>query len=47
VHNGTDIIITPTDDFYAAGIDKVQVKIRRTLAVRGKLFARLNVQNTP
>jgi hypothetical protein len=29
------------------GIDLVQVKIRRTLAVGGKLFARLNVANTP
>jgi autotransporter-associated beta strand protein len=44
---GPDIIITPTDDFYPVGIDMVQVKIRRTLAVGGKLFARLNVQNTP
>jgi autotransporter-associated beta strand protein len=44
---GTDIIITPSDDFYAAGIDKVEVKIRRTLAVGGRLFARLNVLNTP
>lgn len=44
---GADVIITPTNDFYAAGIDKVEVKIRRTLAVDGKLFARLNIQNTP
>jgi autotransporter-associated beta strand protein len=44
---GPDIIITPSDDFYAAGIDKVEVKIRRTLAVGGKLFARLNVVVTP
>jgi autotransporter-associated beta strand protein len=42
-----NVIITPTDDFYAPGIDRVQVKIRRTLAVGGKLFARLNVVNTP
>jgi hypothetical protein len=29
------------------GIDLVQVKIRRTLASGGILFARLNVENTP
>jgi autotransporter-associated beta strand protein len=40
---GADIVITPSNDFYAVGIDKVEVKIRRTLAVGGKLFARLNV----
>ncbi len=44
---GADIIITPTDDGAGVGIDLVQVKIRRTLAVDGKLFARLNVENTP
>jgi autotransporter-associated beta strand protein len=38
---GTDIIITPSNDFYAAGIDKVEVKIRRTLAPDGRIFARL------
>jgi autotransporter-associated beta strand protein len=44
---GADIIITPTDEGAGAGIDLVQVKIRRTLAVGGKLFARLNAENTP
>ena len=44
---GIDIIITPTDDGAGAGIDLVQVKIRRTLAVGGKLFVRLNVANSP
>ena len=44
---GPDIIITPTDDGAGVGIDSVQVKIRRTLAVGGKLFARLNVVVTP
>lgn len=44
---GPDIIITPTNDFYAVGTDKVEVKIRRTLAVNNKLFARLNVVVTP
>jgi autotransporter-associated beta strand protein len=44
---GSDIIITPDDDDYGVGIDRVEVKIRRTLAVGGKLFARLNVVVTP
>lgn len=44
---GPDIIITPYNDDYAAGIDRVEVKIRRTLAVGGKLFTRLNVVVTP
>jgi autotransporter-associated beta strand protein len=44
---GADIIITPADEGAGVGIDLVQVKIRRTLAVGGKLFARLNVANTP
>jgi alpha-glucosidase len=37
------VIITPDDDGAGVGIDLVQVKIRRTLAADGKLFARLNV----
>ena len=44
VHDGTDIIITPTDEGAGVGIDLVQVKIRRTLAVGGKLFARLKAE---
>jgi hypothetical protein len=44
VHDGTNIIITPTDN---GAIDSVQVKIIRTLAVGNKLFARLNVQKAP
>ena len=40
---GADIVITPTDDGAGAGIDLVEVKIRRTLAVDGRLFARLSV----
>jgi hypothetical protein len=44
-----NVIITPTNDFFGAspGVDKVEVKIRRTLAVGGKLFARLNVVIAP
>jgi hypothetical protein len=41
---GADIIVTPDEDGAAAGIDLVEVKIRRTLAVDGQLFARLNVR---
>ena len=40
---GTDVEISVDDDGAAAGIDLVEVKIRRTLAVGDKLFARLNV----
>jgi autotransporter-associated beta strand protein len=41
---GADIVITPADDGAGAGIDLVVVKIRRTLAVGGRLFARLKVE---
>lgn len=44
---GANVIITPTNDFYTTGIDKVEVKIRRTLAVSGKLFTRLHVVILP
>jgi hypothetical protein len=47
VHDGSNIIINPSDDGAGVGIDSVQVKIKRTLAVGGKLFARLNVQKAP
>ncbi len=45
VHDGTNIIITPTDNFFGTspGVDKVEVKIKRTLATGSKLFARLRV----
>jgi hypothetical protein len=42
-----DLIITPCDDAYGAGIDRVVVKILRSLVMGGKLFARLNVVVTP
>lgn len=38
-----DIVIIPFDDFHGVGIDKVEVKIRRSLAEGGKLFTRLRV----
>ena len=49
VHDGSNIIITPTDDFYGTspGVDKVEVKIKKTLAVGGKLFGRLNSVKAP
>ena len=49
VHDGTNIIITPTDNAYGVspGVDKVEVKIKRTLAVGSKLFARLNLVIAP
>jgi hypothetical protein len=43
-HNGTTIIIPPaTNDGAGPGVDLVQVKISRTLAVGGVLFAHLKV----
>jgi hypothetical protein len=47
VHDGTNIIITPADDGAGVGIDLVQVKIKKTLAVGNSLFARLKVVITP
>jgi autotransporter-associated beta strand protein len=46
-HDGDDIIIIPTNDFYGTdpGIDKVQVKIKKSLATGGKLFARLHAEH--
>ena len=46
---GPEIIITPTDDFYGAspGVDKVEVKIKRALAVDNKLFTRLKIEVAP
>jgi hypothetical protein len=45
VHDGTNIIITVSNDFYGVnpGIDKVEVKIKRSLASGGPLFLRLKV----
>jgi autotransporter-associated beta strand protein len=42
-HNGTNIVISETDDFYGVGVDRVQVKIARSLATNGKLFTRLKL----
>ena len=47
--DNADIDITVTDNFYGTdpGVDKVEVKIKRALAVSGKLFSRLNLVTTP
>lgn len=43
VHDGTNIIIAPVNDFHGPGIDKVQVKVKRDFAPGGSLFMRLGV----
>ncbi len=47
VHDGVNVIITPTNDGGGVGVDLVQVKIKSTLVVGGNLFARLRVTVTP
>jgi hypothetical protein len=47
LHDGANVIITPTNDGYGAGVDHVQVKIKRILATGPGLFARLRVDITP
>ena len=47
VNNNGNIEITETNDGYGAGVDKVEVKIKRTLAVGNKIFSRLSVNITP
>lgn len=39
-----EVSITEDDDFFGDGIDRVTVRIPRSLAVGGRLFARLNVE---
>ncbi|MCU0795628.1 MAG: autotransporter-associated beta strand repeat-containing protein [Akkermansiaceae bacterium] len=39
--NGVTVVVT--DDFHGAGIDRVEVRIPKTLAVNDRLFARLRV----
>lgn len=46
VHDNNNVVISTTDDHYGAGIDRVQVKLKKTLASGGKLFSRLKVQVT-
>lgn len=49
LHDGTDVIITEIDNFYGSnpGIDKVEVKINRSLAIECKIFTRLKVTPNP
>ncbi len=47
VNNNGNIEITETNDGYGAGVDMVEVKIKRTLAVGNKIFCRLSVNITP
>jgi hypothetical protein len=50
LHDGTNVIVTETDNFHSAdpGIDRVQVKLRKsTFAPNGKLFIRLSVAPAP
>lgn len=42
-----DIIITETNDSYGTGVDKVEVRIKKSLAVGQKLFTRLKVVIAP
>ncbi|MFK7909022.1 MAG: M6 family metalloprotease domain-containing protein [Akkermansiaceae bacterium] len=46
VHNGTDVIIEQFDDDYEAGVDRVEVKLRKTLVTGDRFFARLYVHVT-
>ena len=47
VHDGTNIIITESNDFYGAGIDKVETKIRKSLVSGNKIFLHLKATTNP
>ncbi len=47
VHDGVNVIITPTNDGGGVGVDLVQVKIKRTLVVGGQIFVRLKATILP
>lgn len=42
-----NIMIADSNDFYGAGVDMVEVKIKRALAVSGKIFSRFKVVIAP
>lgn len=46
-HDGTDIIISETDDHYGTGVDRVEVKINWGLVSGDEIFTRLRVEITP
>ncbi|WP_158279844.1 Calx-beta domain-containing protein [Coraliomargarita sinensis] len=47
VHDDSDVIISVNDDHYAPGVDQVQVKLRKTMAVDDRLFVQLRVLPSP
>jgi uncharacterized repeat protein (TIGR02543 family) len=47
VHDGTNVVISETDDFYAPGVDRVEVKINWDLVTGDKIFTRLRVEIVP
>ncbi len=46
-HDGDNVIITPTNDHYGDGVDRVEVKFKRSLEENGRIFSRLEVTNSP
>ena len=47
-HDGNNVIITPYDDSYASGVDRVEVKLKRSsFEANGRMFGRLKVSRTP
>lgn len=47
VEDGTNVLISEVRNGYAAGVDKVEVKIKKSLATDDKLFTRLKAVITP
>ncbi len=47
LHDNDNVIITSFNDSYGAGVDRVDVKIKRTLTLSGKLFSRLKLVAAP
>jgi hypothetical protein len=45
--NGSDVLVSEIRNGYGTGIDKVEVKVKKNLAVGDKLFTRLKVVITP
>jgi len=43
VDDGSQVIISSFDDDYAAGVDRVEVKLHKDLAPDGKMFIRLSL----
>jgi hypothetical protein len=47
VDDGGNVVITETDDGYATGVDRVEVKLHWNLASEDKMFTRLKVTIDP